>query len=75
MKVVGLKRSSGEYKGYNFDKIHLHCLYPADETKEQSGQLSTVIKVPKPLFDSSNISLGDEIEPIYDRFGTLIGFN
>lgn len=75
MKVVGFKRSTGEYKGYNFDKIHIHCLYPADESKEQSGQLSTVIKVPIALFEQSNISLGDEIDPIYDRFGTLIGFN
>lgn len=75
MLVVGLKPSAGEYKGYNFDKVHLHCLYPASESKGQIGQLTTVIKVPRTLFESANISIGDEVEPIYDRFGTLIGFN
>lgn len=75
MLVVGIKPSAGEYNGYNFDKVHLHCLYPANEQKGQEGQLSTVIKVPRSLFETTNITIGSDIEPLYDKFGTLIGFN
>lgn len=72
MLVVGIQHSTGDYNGYAYDNYKLHCLIPSDESKQQSGQLCEIVKVPKAIFDSSNITIGDEIVPLYDKFGRLV---
>jgi len=72
MVVVGIQRSVGNFEGYDYDNYKLHCLIPADETKEQSGQLSEIVKVPKAVFDKLDITIGDDIIPFYDKYGRLI---
>lgn len=70
MLVVGIQHSKGSYNGYDFDNYKLHCLSPASG-QESEGQLCDVIKVPKDLFESSKITVGDEVVPFYDRFGRI----
>lgn len=72
MLVVGIQRSSGDFNGIAYDNYKLHCLYPADEKKEQFGQLSEVIKVPKDMFEELKIDIGSEVVPFYDKYGRLI---
>ncbi len=72
MLVVGIEHSFGDYNGFKYDNYKLHCLKLADEEKEQEGQLSEIVKVPKDMFQSSKITVGDEIVPFYDKYGRLI---
>ena len=71
MVVVGIQRSSGDYNGIAYDNYKLHCLVPADESKQQEGQLTDVVKVPKTMFEDSDITIGSVITPYYDKYGRL----
>lgn len=72
MVVVGIQASKGEYNGVQYDNVKLHCLVEADVSKGHQGQLTEVVKIPKVLFDESTVSIGDEITPLYDRYGRVI---
>lgn len=74
MLVVGIQRSKGEYNGFKFDNYKLHCLVPASSDKEQEGQLCEIVKVPVAMFEASKVTVGDEITPLYDKFGRLVSF-
>lgn len=71
MTVVGIQRSTGDFNGISYDNYKLHCLVPADTSKQQEGQLTDVIKVPKAMFEFYQITVGSEITPYYDKYGRL----
>lgn len=72
MVIVGIQTSKGEFNGVQYDNVKIHCLVPADVSKGHLGQLTEVVKVPKVLFDSSGVDIGDDINPMYDRYGRVI---
>ncbi len=72
MVIVGIQTSKGEFNGVQYDNVKIHCLVPADSSKGHQGQLTEVVKVPKVLFDSSGVVIGDDINPMYDRYGRVI---
>lgn len=70
--VFGIAHRHGEYNGIKFDNYNLSCLRDADTTKEEQGSIAEVIKVPAVVFNSSDVTIGDIIIPMYDRFGRVI---
>lgn len=73
MVILGIRHSSGSYNNCNYDNYYLHCLCDDDKSDANSiGQLTEVLKVPKSLYDNLSISVGDTVNPAYNKFGKLI---
>lgn len=72
MLVVGIEHSSGTYNGAAYDNYKLHCLCGEQSSDKVDGQLTEIVKVPKVLFNSLSVAVGDEISPVYDKYGRLV---
>lgn len=73
MVVLGIRHSSGTFDGYNYDNYMLHCVCDVDTSDTSvEGQLTEILKVPKSMFDNLSISVGDTVNPAYNKFGKLI---
>ena len=80
--VRGLKKSSGEYQGYEYDNIRLHCLCP-DDGKMLAGEPVEIITVKSVVFnavcDRNKMGMDDligcQIRVFYDKFGKAEDFD
>lgn len=70
LSVIGISRSTGEYNGTTFDNTYLHCIRPADEKKNQQGQICEIIKVKTASLDVIP-ELNSFIVPYYNKFGQV----
>lgn len=70
--VIGIVHSVGEYNGNEYDNYNIHCVRPADSKKEESGQITCIIKVKASLFIENPVTVGDTVTPYYDRFGRVV---
>ena len=69
--VIGYQHKVGTYNGVNFDNMLFSVVSDADDKKGEVGQIATVLKVKTSLLTSIP-SVGDEVTPVYDRFGHII---
>jgi len=75
MKVIGVQRNIGEYKGNNYDKIKFICTYPI--TKNGSGDNCEIVSIKTDLCDELLQTIDGEIDMIvgmeikfdYNKFG------
>lgn len=69
--VIGIRHSSGNYQGKEFDNYYFHCIRPADESCGEVGQICEIFEKIK----ASNLEfvpqINDFIEPFYNRFGKV----
>lgn len=65
MIVIGIERKSGEYKGYAFDKLKIHCT-----TEIRNGQGQGVFSFTCPV--GTQVSLGDDVRPLYNQYGKVV---
>lgn len=70
LSVIGISRSTGDYNGTQFDNTYLHCIKPADTTKNQKGQLCEIIKVKTASIDIMP-EINSFIVPVYNRYGQV----
>lgn len=70
MFVIGLARRKGDYQGTPYDNMMIYCTRPADSNRSEEGEISEVIKIKFENFPSI-ITVGVEIEPVYDRYGRV----
>lgn len=70
--VIGLVHSVGEYNGNKYDNYNIHCVRKADSTKEEVGDITYILKVKTSLFKENPVSVGDEVSPLYDRYGRIV---
>lgn len=73
MTVVGIVHKSGTFNGQAYDNYVLHCVRPADENSNENGQITEIVKVKANLFLGSDVKIGSDISPVYDRYGRLLG--
>lgn len=72
--VIGWAHRVGEYQGKQYDNMVFSCLRPADELKQEQGQIAEVFKV-KTSALTDPIHVGDQIRPIFNRFGQIDGID
>jgi len=74
MKVIGRIRRTGEYQGFPYDNINVHCINPVTTEAQAVGTLSEVLKIgiksPARAIAES-LMPGDEINPVYNRSGKV----
>ncbi len=72
LNVVGVVHASGEYQGQKYDNYNLHCTRLADEANlNEDGVITEIVKVKASLFNESGISIGDNIDVSYNKFGGI----
>lgn len=69
--VFGIAHKQGDYNGNKYNNYVLSCMRDADPMKEEQGSIAEVLKVPSPVFESSDVGVGDTIVPMYDKFGRI----
>lgn len=69
--VIGYQHKVGTFNGINFDNMVFSVVSPADEKKGEVGQIASVLKVKTSLLTSMP-GVGDEVSPVYDRFGHIV---
>jgi hypothetical protein len=69
--VIGYQHKVGTFNGINFDNMVFSVVSPADEKKGEVGQIASVLKVKTSLLTSVPV-VGDEVSPVYDRFGHIV---
>lgn len=80
--VRGLKRSSGNYEGYDYDNILLHCLCP-DDGKMLAGEPVEIVKLKVAFFNEAcnrnklgmDDLIGCQIRVIYGKFSKAEDFD
>lgn len=65
-KVIGMRRSIGEYQGNQYDNTYLYCSTPI--TKDGCGEAVEAVKVKTYIVNDAEVSLGDNVEFYYDRW-------
>lgn len=72
MKIVGFSFSKGNYEGYDYDNIIMHCLDTGD-----IGSVVTTVKIKSADFYDVFVDFvtkyGDKIPPVRDIMHDLIG--
>lgn len=80
--VRGLKRSFGNYEGYDYDNILIHCDCP-DDGKMLVGEPVEIVKIKAAVFsaicDRHKMDIrglkGSQIRVFYDKFGKAEDFD
>ena len=71
--VIGIQHRKGTYEGKDFDNMIFSCIRPADNYKEEQGEIAALFKV-----KTSNLKsipqLQEKVMPIYDQYRNVIGF-
>lgn len=63
--VIGIGASKGEYKGFDYDNVILHCTY---ETKGVNGTAVKSVKVKSRIFATCPCEVGDVVNFYYDQY-------
>ena len=80
--VRGVKRLSGEYQGYPYDNIQLHCIC-SDDGKMLTGEPVEIVKLKAAVFntvcDRNKMDMrelvGCQIRVFYDKYGKAEDFD
>ena len=72
MVIFGTAHRKGEYDGKAYDNIIVSCMRDPDPYREEEGSIAEVLKVPTSVYNSSGASIGDTIEPMYDKYGRIV---
>lgn len=72
MVIFGTSHRKGEYNGQAYDNMIVSCMRDADPYREEEGSIAEVLKVSTSIYNASGCSLGDNIEPMYDKYGRII---
>lgn len=72
MIVVGQAQRKGEYQGQAYDNMMIYCLRSADTLKGENGQVCEIIKIKTVDYDPNVCKIGNEIKPVYNRFGQVV---
>lgn len=80
--VRGLKKSSGQYEGYDYDNILMHCDC-SDDGKMLVGEPVEVVKVKAAVFNTvcnrnkmdMRDLIGCQIRVFYDKYGKAEDFD
>lgn len=66
-EIVGIEKREGVYEGNAYSNKVLHCVY---NKKDCEGKAVTSIKIKTK--DCPEISIGDLVTPLYDRYGNCV---
>lgn len=72
MVIFGITHREGEFNGQKYDNYMLSCMREADESKGEEGSIAEILKVSKLVFEQSNVSVGQDILPMYDKYGRIV---
>ena len=70
--VVGIVHKVGDFNGQPYDNFNLHCVRDATPNTDESGQITEVIKVKSDMFLNTDINIGSEVTPYYDKYGRIL---
>lgn len=72
MVIFGIAHREGEFNGQKYDNYMLSCMRDADVSKGEEGSIAEILKVSKLVFEQSNVSVGQDILPMYDKYGRIV---
>lgn len=70
--IFGLAHREGEFEGRRYDNYVLSCMRDADTSKGEEGSIAEILKVSKTVFEESMVNVGDNVLPMYDKYGRII---
>lgn len=70
MKILGIENVNYTSKktGRDIHAVRLHC---SESARNVQGERVETLFVPQVVFDSTPVQVGDEIRPLYNRFGRV----
>ena len=72
MKCIGYTKSSGEYEGYQYNNVNLHCIAREGDGKRSAGQLVEIHKVKADVLTKLGLKpedmLNKEVRIMYDKY-------
>lgn len=70
MKILGIEQVNYTSKKTGRD-VHAVRLYCSEPARNVQGVRVDTLFVPQVIFDSVAVQVGDEIRPLYNRFGRV----
>lgn len=69
--VIAIQEKSGEYQGHPYHFYNVFVSAPDSGERWVKGIAVYKHKVPARVFDSLNVTLGDTVTMVYDRYGRV----